>query len=370
MRKIFSVTSRQVRRLAMEYAESGEKKSFQQLLQLLYERGEYQPHPAALHVDRRWEQLEPSAFFDLLWELPVVNPFSDWRPPGDVIAAEDLILTRQTVFGLVYIPGVVRRLHMHDFFEIDIVLRGRGLLSFEKQTKECRTGDVCILFPGARHDFEVGPDDIAVSLVVRQSAFASSFFDHLSPEAAGLFLSGTESGPGCLMFSANEQPDDDFDPMLLRLIQGIFQEVFQPDGYADGCAVSLMTLLLSDLMRRYSERMLCLDDRGGNAGMMRILRYIEENYRTLTLASLAEHFHYSSAYMSRLIRRQTGKTLVELLTELKMKRARELLLHTGLRIDEVAEMSGYESTDHFSRQFRRLYGEPPGSFRKSGGEKG
>ena len=30
MRKIFSVTSRQVRRLAMEYAESGEKKSFQQ----------------------------------------------------------------------------------------------------------------------------------------------------------------------------------------------------------------------------------------------------------------------------------------------------------------------------------------------------
>ena len=77
MRKIFSVTSRQVRRLAMEYAESGEKKSFQQLLQQLYERGEYQPHPTSLDVDRRWEQLEPSAFFDLLWELPVVNPFSD-----------------------------------------------------------------------------------------------------------------------------------------------------------------------------------------------------------------------------------------------------------------------------------------------------
>ena len=53
MRKIFSVTSRQVRRLAMEYAESGEKKSFQQLLQQLYERGEYQPHPTSLDLDRR-----------------------------------------------------------------------------------------------------------------------------------------------------------------------------------------------------------------------------------------------------------------------------------------------------------------------------
>ena len=41
--------------------------------------------------------------------------------------------------------------------------------------------------------------------------------------------------------------------------------------------------------------------------------------------------------MSRLIKRYTGKNLVQLLTGLKMKRAQELLLHTGLRIDEVAE---------------------------------
>ena len=201
MRKVFSVTGWQMRQLVTEWADTGQKKSFQELLQMLYERGEYQSQPAALPVRERWDQLEPPAFFDLLWELPVVNPFSDWRPPGDVVAAEDLILTRQTVFGLVYIPEIVRRLHIHDFFEIDIVLRGSGRLSFEQQTKVCRAGDVCILFPGAHHDFEIGPEDIAVSLVVRQSVFASSFFDHLSPEAAGLFAAGTEGGPGCLVFS-------------------------------------------------------------------------------------------------------------------------------------------------------------------------
>ncbi len=126
---------------------------------------------------------------------------------GDVVAAEDLILTRQTVFGLVYIPGVVRRLHIHDFFEIDIVLRGNGRLSFKQQTRVCQAGDICILFPGAHHDFEIGPEDIAISLVVRQSTFASSFFDHLSPEAAGLFLAGTEGGPGCLVFSTGRTED-------------------------------------------------------------------------------------------------------------------------------------------------------------------
>ena len=370
MRKVFSVTGWQMRQLATEWADTGQKKSFQELLQMLYERGEYQSQPAALPVRERWDQLEPPAFFDLLWELPVVNPFSDWRPPGDVVAAEDLILTRQTVFGLVYIPEIVRRLHIHDFFEIDIVLRGSGRLSFEQQTKVCRAGDVCILFPGAHHDFEIGPEDIAVSLVVRQSVFASSFFDHLSPEAAGLFAAGTEGGPGCLVFSTGSSEDGLVfdDRMLFRLIEGIFQEVYQPDGYADGCAVSLMTLLLSELMRRHGDGMIYLDDQGGDAGMMRVLRYIEENYRTLTLSALAERFHYSPAYMSRLIKRHTGKNLVQLLTGLKMKRAQELLTHTGLRIDEVAEMAGYESTDHFSRQFKRMFGISPGSYRR--GESG
>ena len=370
MRKVFSVTGWQMRQLATEWADTGQKKSFQELLQMLYERGEYQSQPAALPVRERWDQLEPPAFFDLLWELPVVNPFSDWRPPGDVVAAEDLILTRQTVFGLVYIPEIVRRLHIHDFFEIDIVLRGSGRLSFEQQTKVCRAGDVCILFPGAHHDFEIGPEDIAVSLVVRQSVFASSFFDHLSPEAAGLFAAGTEGGPGCLVFSTGSSEEGTVfdDRMLFRLIEGIFQEVYQPDGYADGCAVSLMTLLLSELMRRHGDGMIYLDDQGGDAGMMRVLRYIEENYRTLTLSALAERFHYSPAYMSRLIKRHTGKNLVQLLTGLKMKRAQELLTHTGLRIDEVAEMAGYESTDHFSRQFKQMFGISPGSYRK--GENG
>ena len=144
-----------MRKLATEWAEAGQKKSFQELLQILYKRGDYQSQSAALPVNDHWDQLDPTAFFDLLWELPVVNPFSDWRPPGDVVAAEDLILTRQTVFGLVYIPGVVRRLHIHDFFEIDIVLRGNGRLSFKQQTRVCQAGDICILFPGAHHDLKL-----------------------------------------------------------------------------------------------------------------------------------------------------------------------------------------------------------------------
>lgn len=62
MRKVFSVTGWQMRKLATEWAEAGQKKSFQELLQILYKRGDYQSQSAALPVNDHWDQLDPTAF--------------------------------------------------------------------------------------------------------------------------------------------------------------------------------------------------------------------------------------------------------------------------------------------------------------------
>lgn len=358
MREIFYVSCGQVREQARLSAEKGTLLSFKETLQILYEQHTYKREPPALPSECRWEKLDNPAFFDLLWELPVINPFSDWRPPGDVIAAEELIPKRQGLFALIYIPDIVPRLHMHDYYEIDIVMKGNAVLYGDGQQRTLHAGDFCIVSPGFRHDMTVGKEDIAVSLVLRQSVFVSSFLDRLSPEAAQLFSADQKDDAGYYLFSAGA------DTGLFRLVKGIFMEIYLPDGYADGCAVSLLVLLLSELMRQYGDQASYFDRRGSDAGIVRILRYVEENYQTLTLSELANHFHYSTAYMSKLIKKHTGKNLVQLLTDMRMKRAEELLLHTSLRLDEVAELSGYESADHFSRQFRKIYGLPPGQFRK------
>ena len=346
-----------IRAQSLRSAEHGRLQSFKEILQQLYQRREYQKEPPLLPSEKRWEELENPAFFELLWKLPVINPFSDWRPPGDVIAAEELIPRQQGLFSLVYIPCIVPRLHIHDYYEIDIVMQGTAVLYFEDRQRTLQAGDFCVVPPGSRHDMTVGVEDMAVSLVLRQSVFGSAFLDRLSPETARLFAPG-DDGPGYYLFSAGK------DTGLFRLVRGIFMEIYLPDGYADGCAVSLLVLLLSELMRQHGDQLAYFDRRGGDAGLMRILRYIEENYKTLTLSGLAAHFHYSTAYMSKLIKKHTGKNLMQLLTDMRMKRAEELLLRTSLRLDEIAELSGYESTDHFSRQFRKLYGMPPGQFRK------
>ena len=60
-----------------------------------------------------------------------------------------------------------------------------------------------------------------------------------------------------------------------------------------------------------------------------------------------------------------GKTYIEFLTELRIKRAKELLMGTSLKIYNIAEMVGYENPTYFNYLFKQNTGISPGQFRKN-----
>lgn len=96
-----------------------------------------------------------------------------------------------------------------------------------------------------------------------------------------------------------------------------------------------------------------------------IMNDIQTNYRTVTLEALAEKYFLSVPYLSRYIKERSGKTFRELLTEIRMQRARSMLKSEGITIEQVAEQAGYPSVEHFSRQFKKLYGVAPSEYRKA-----
>ena len=53
-----------------------------------------------------------------------------------------------------------------------------------------------------------------------------------------------------------------------------------------------------------------------------------------------------------------------------MRRAAELLAHTDLTIDEIAERCGFANRFHFSRVFAQRMVEPPGRYRALHGSNG
>ena len=71
----------------------------------------------------------------------------------------------------------------------------------------------------------------------------------------------------------------------------------------------------------------------------------------------------SPNYLAHLIKKETGKTFVDLVTERRMEKACELLTHTTLRINEVAQAVGFEDEAYFARRFRQRYATAPRQFR-------
>ncbi|WP_409342646.1 response regulator [Paenibacillus sp. MBLB4367] len=93
--------------------------------------------------------------------------------------------------------------------------------------------------------------------------------------------------------------------------------------------------------------------------------YIRRSFRNkgLKIQDIADHVHLSPNYLSYLFKQIAGETVWEFVTKLRMEESRQLLLNTHKKRYEIADEVGYESPEHFSRVFKRYYGESPNTVR-------
>lgn len=96
----------------------------------------------------------------------------------------------------------------------------------------------------------------------------------------------------------------------------------------------------------------------------KVFCFIEANYhRPIALGDVAEAVGYSPAYLTNLLRRQTGRTVQGWIIERRMAAARSLLLQTDQIVGQIATQVGYHNAVHFFRQFRQLHGTTPQAWR-------
>lgn len=88
--------------------------------------------------------------------------------------------------------------------------------------------------------------------------------------------------------------------------------------------------------------------------------YILEHFsEDLSLDTVAAQFSLSPGYISRLIKRYSQKSFVEMLTDLRLEKARQLLAGDDLKIYQIAELVGYNDYSYFISVFKKKYGMTP-----------
>lgn len=96
-----------------------------------------------------------------------------------------------------------------------------------------------------------------------------------------------------------------------------------------------------------------------------IINFIQENYTVVTLDEIAAEFHMSKPYASKYIKEKSGETFTDIVTGIKMKKARTLLKNTSMTVENIAGTIGYENVEHFNRTFKKKYKMTPVQFRNS-----
>ncbi|QMV42931.1 response regulator [Cohnella cholangitidis] len=99
--------------------------------------------------------------------------------------------------------------------------------------------------------------------------------------------------------------------------------------------------------------------------MRSVMKMMKERMsENITMKDFAKHFPFSPSYFGFLIKEKSGHTFNELLVQLRMERACELLKVPGIKIYEVADQVGYRYLPYFSRQFKEKIGMTPLEYRK------
>lgn len=111
-----------------------------------------------------------------------------------------------------------------------------------------------------------------------------------------------------------------------------------------------------------------VDEEEDNISMLvkRAKKMIEESYsQGITLEELAQKLHVSDEYLSTQFKKETGMSFTETVRKYRIDRIKELLLHSGLKLNQIADMVGYSDPKYMSKVFKEEVGMLPAEFRKA-----
>lgn len=250
--------------------------------------------------------------------------------------------------------------HTHDYIEMIYMCSGSTVHFVNGERIVLQPGELLFLGPNATQEIQpAGENDIAVNFII-----LPDFFDK------SLAMLGTEETPlrrfilDSLCHGESASRYFYFKVADVLPIQNLVENMLWTlvFGAPNKRQINQTTLgLLFLQLLNYTDRIRCEDE--PQEDMVRLYRYVEENFTTASLTDAAQLLGYDIFHLSRQIKKKTGKTFLDIVQEKRLQQAIFLLENTALRISDISVEVGYENTSHFHRIFRARFGCAPKEYR-------
>lgn len=238
-------------------------------------------------------------------------------------------------------------MHLHEYFELEIILGGTGEQNLNGTIYPLRPGTVYLITPIDFHS--ITPKE--------KLTLCNISFDEviLSPTLRMQFLNRREN----LIFY-----DIDDTRHLQSLALQLENECTSTDIYASQARKNLLELLLFAMARSAG------DGSGGlpmlhSGNVQNSMQFLFQHFReSITLEQVAAQSGYTANYFSHLFHQITGQKYVDFLTQLRLNYAKTMLLNSDASVFDIAAASGFSSQSNFFRAFRKEMGLSPAEYRK------
>ena len=255
--------------------------------------------------------------------------------------------------------------HKHNYVEVIYMCSGSTHHVINGEDVHLHQGELLFLNQTVTQEiFPAEETDIAVNFII-----LPGFFDlvlKMMGEEQNLLrdfivdcLRGENSSSGYLYFKVA-----DILPVQ-NLVENLIWTIVNKQTNKRSINQTTMGLLILQLMN-HMDKLETGESSGEQKLIIRVLSYIEEHYRDGELGELANHLHYDLYWLSKEIKKRTGRTYTELVQTKRLNQAAYLLNTTSIPIADVAIAIGYNNFAYFYRIFRKRFGVTPRTYRMNG----
>lgn len=250
--------------------------------------------------------------------------------------------------------------HTHEHYEIFMVIEGSCRMNVFDKLYEMKPGDVALIKPGISH-YNFGQNKHKRLCVEFSDEYISSYFTGKAKsylyecfEAEMMHLSErkvqelTQNCEKLLIELKGEAPHTN--PLISFLILSRIISEF---------TVAYKNCIETDLIRTEAPQ-------GQSVNRLStITGYIAHHFTTIdSLEEIAQACFVSKSHMCRIFRSELGVSVVSYINTLKLRYACELLRLDKLSTVEIARECGFNSSQYFSRIFRKMIKMTPQEYRR------
>lgn len=254
--------------------------------------------------------------------------------------------------------------HTHNFIEFNYMYSGSCTQYINNEKIVLNEHDFILMDKDIIQKIDyVGEHDIIVNILVKDDSVM---------ELLRQSISNSSSIVTKFMYNASKMNAFHNNYMLFKLqdneiaqniIECMIMKYFESSHLKDKSLYTMMALLLSELSNSVDQQTSHFQD--DENSILPILRYIDEHYETVTLASLSEHFGYNANYLGNKIKEETGSTFKDLLDKKRLDIAKELLTASNYSTTEISDMIGFKSAPSLFRLFQKHVGMTPLEYKET-----